>query len=94
MSTAPTEWKPPVTPAWFKGRQCKIEALGPDLCKLTGPNLGEAFLQIRRDESARFAAFLRLKQDGEEIARTEHEFDTAVDAWEAAFELYRRNVVC
>ena len=35
----------PVTPFWFKQRQCRMEPVGTDMVKVTGPNLGEAFLK-------------------------------------------------
>jgi hypothetical protein len=82
-----------VTPYWFKQRQAKAEAAGEDTYRLTGPNLPEAFLSIRRAENHRWSAALRLSADGPEAAATAPEFETPADAWEAAFELYREHVI-
>jgi hypothetical protein len=84
----------PELPSWFKQRQCKCEPAGNDhTVKVTGPNLGEAFLGIAHADNNRWQAFLRTSTDGPDVARTEPEIDTVVDAWEAAFELYRTHVI-
>ena len=85
---------PPETPSWFKQRQCKCEPAGNDrTVKVTGPNLGEAYLGIVRADNNRWQAFLRANTDGPDVARTEPEIDTVGEAWEAAFELYRTHVI-
>ncbi|HEY7426686.1 MAG TPA: hypothetical protein VH682_20795 [Gemmataceae bacterium] len=85
---------PPIYPFWFKQRQCKAEPAGDDnTLKVSGPNLGEAFLSIRRGENNHWRAAMRLTADGPEVAATEPEFDNPVDAWEAAFELYRTTAI-
>jgi hypothetical protein len=85
---------PPIYPFWFKQRQCKAEPAGDDnTLKVSGPNLGEAFLGIRRGENNHWRAVMRLTADGPEVAASEPEFDNPVDAWEAAFELYRTTVI-
>lgn len=84
----------PILPFWFKQRQCKAEPAGnEDLLKVTGPNLGEAYVGIRVDENKRWCGLLRLAPDGPDVAVTEPEIDTPQDAWEAAFELYRTHVI-
>lgn len=84
----------PIIPFWFKQRQCKAEpAGGDDTLKVSGPNLGEAFIGIARDENMRWRAFLRTSADGSDAAGTEAEFANASDAWEAAFELFRTSVI-
>ncbi len=83
----------PILPFWFKQRQAKAEPAGTDTYRLTGPNLPEAFIAIRRTETSRWMAAVRLTADGADVAVTEPEFDRPVDAWDAAFELYRTNVV-
>jgi hypothetical protein len=84
----------PILPFWFKQRQCKAEPAGDDnTLKVSGPNLGEAFLGVRRDDNNRWRAVMRLTADGPEVAATELEFDNPSDAWEAAFELFRTNVI-
>jgi hypothetical protein len=82
-----------ITPFWFKQRQCKAEPVGEGTYRLTGPNLKEAFITIRRDESNRWSAALRFAADGPDVAATPYEFATDYDAWEAAFELYRVHVI-
>ena len=85
---------PPIVPFWFKQRQCKAEPAGDgNVLKVSGPNLGEAFLGIAPAENHRWRAFLRLSADGPEAASTEPEMANANDAWEAAFELYRTNAI-
>jgi hypothetical protein len=84
----------PISPFWFKQRQCKYEPAGDDqTLKVSGPNLGEAFLHVGRGENNRWRAAMRLTADGPEVAGTEAEFDNTTDAWEAAFELYRTHVI-
>ena len=85
---------PPILPFWFKQRQCKAEPAGSDhVLRLTGPNLGEAYVSIVPADNKRWAARLRLSPDGADVAATEPELETEQDAWEAAFELYRTHVV-
>lgn len=84
----------PITPFWFKQRQCKAEPAGDEsTLKVSGPNLGEAFIGVARGENQRWRAFLRTSADGPEAAGTEPEFDNPSDAWEAAFELFRTSVI-
>jgi hypothetical protein len=88
-----------VTPFWFKQRQCKIEPAGPDnLLKVTGPNLGEAFLRIEEvpggpDGGKAWKAALRLTPTGEDVDSTPAEFPNPTMAWDAAFEVYRRRFI-
>jgi hypothetical protein len=82
-----------VTPSWFKQRQGKSEPAGENTYRLTGPNLREAFISIRRADNGRWSAALRYTPGGPEVAATEPVIDTAYDAWEAAFEIYRSHVV-
>jgi hypothetical protein len=85
---------PPIFPFWFKQRQCKAEPAGDEnTLKVSGPNLGEAFIGIVRGENLRWRAFMRMSAEGPEPAGTESEFDTPTDAWEAAFELFRTSVI-
>jgi hypothetical protein len=80
-------------PFWFPLRQGKAEPAGPDTFKLTAPNLPPAFISIRRADNGRWAARLRREAEGEELAASPAEFPGPVEAWEAAFELYRTHVV-
>jgi hypothetical protein len=84
---------PPTVPSWFRYRQGKAEDAGPDLARLTGPNMLEAVIGIRKTDSGKFSAFLRGGVDGQDLAATEPVIATAYDAWEAAFELYRNHKI-
>jgi hypothetical protein len=83
----------PILPFWFKQRQGKAEPAGPDTYRLTAPNQQEAFISVRKDSEGRWGAALRLAADGPEVAVTTTAYDTAGDAWDAAFEMYRRHLV-
>jgi hypothetical protein len=83
----------PILPFWFKQRQGKLEAAGENIFKATAPNQGEAYLRIHRAENQHWAAGIREKPDGEDIAATPAEFPTPGEAWDAAFELYRRHAI-
>jgi len=83
----------PVLPSWFKQRQGKAEEAGEYTYRLSGPNLREAFVSIRRADNGLWAGSLRYALDGPEIAATEPVIRAAYDAWEAAFEIYRNHVV-
>jgi hypothetical protein len=84
---------PPILPSWFKQRQGKAEPAGDATYRLTAPNLGEWFISIRQADNGRWSASLRRTADGPEVAATPPELPRPVEAWEAAFELYRVNVV-
>jgi hypothetical protein len=85
---------PAIVPFWFKQRQCKSEPAGDDnLLKVSGPNLGEAFIGIARGENDRWRAFLRSSAGSPDTVSTEPEFDNSSDAWEAAFELFRTSMI-
>lgn len=83
----------PITPFWFKQRQCKLEQQGGDqLLKVTGPNLADAFLRIQAGPP-QWTATLRFAPDGPDVATAVAEFPSAHAAWNAAFELYRQKVI-
>ncbi len=81
-----------IVPSWFKGRQGKAEQVSPDLLKLTAPNLKEWFAGIRRHEAG-WTAFVRAGADGPDAVAAELGPVPEYDAWEAAFELYRKHVI-
>lgn len=81
-----------VPPFWFHQRQGKFEATGDRLYKLTAPNLPESFIGIRREGEGWAAAFRRAAE-GPDLATTAPRYDNELDAWNAAFELYRNQVV-
>ncbi len=78
-----------ITPYWFGQRQLKAESVGDDHYRVTGPNAPERYLGIRKADNGHYLAFLRFQKDGPDEAVTGADFDTAYNAWEAAFELYR-----
>jgi hypothetical protein len=81
------------TPSWFDQRQGKTDATGPDVLRLTAPNMREAFITIRRNGDGLYSAALRTSSEGPDLAVTAPEFASADDAWNAAFELYRVHLV-
>jgi hypothetical protein len=82
-----------VAPFWFKQRQGKAEPAGEDLYRLTGPNLGPAFVGIRKGADGRWAGFVRMAADGPDVEATQPIYPTDTEAWYAAFELYRRHII-
>jgi hypothetical protein len=81
------------TPFWFKQRQGKVEDVGTDLIRVTGPNLKEAFLGIRKGDNGRWSAFVRTGADGPDVHATLPEINSPYEAWEAAFEIFRKQMV-
>lgn len=81
----------PTPPFWFAQRQCKSEPVD-GLLKVTGPNLGEAFLYARKADGEKWQAGLRLAADATDVD-TAPELPNEPAAWNAAFELYRRHVI-
>jgi hypothetical protein len=79
-------------PFWFKQRQCKAEPVGDNTLKVTGPNLGEAYVYIRQDRG-HWAGGLRLAPEGPDVAVTDPELPGPKQAWDAAFELYRTHFI-
>jgi hypothetical protein len=57
------------------------------------PNLPEAFIGVRRNGDGKWAGFMRFEPGGSDIAASEPVFDREPEAWNAAFELYRREVI-
>jgi hypothetical protein len=84
----------PIPPFWFKQRQLKYEPAGSDnLLKITGPNLGDAFIRIQQTDKGRWLAAFRRSADGPDDAVTEPNIPGPREAWDAAFELYRLSVI-
>ena len=82
-----------IKPYWFDQRQLKAEPAGEDSYRISGTNVPERLLGIRKGSSGLFQAFMRAAKDSSEEETTESRFPTAYDAWEAAFELYRARVI-
>lgn len=84
---------PPNPPFWFKQRQCKAEPVeGTQLLKVSGPNLGEAYLHVR-PEGNHWRAGMKRAADGDDVATALSEKPSENAAWEAAFELYRTHLI-
>jgi hypothetical protein len=84
---------PPTLPFWFRLRQGKAEPAEPNLYRLTAPNLAEAFIGVRQAGDGRWLPQLKQTANGPDLAEAPENFATPQEAWEAAFELYRRHVV-
>jgi hypothetical protein len=83
----------PILPSWFKQRQGKAELAGENTFRLTAPNVGEAFIHIQRDSNGNWSAHLRQTADGPDLEASAPDFNSPVEAWEAAFEYYRTALV-
>lgn len=83
----------PTLPFWFRQRQGKAEPAGADTYRLTAPNLGEAFIGIRKTENGRWLSVLMRSANGPDVAVTPNDSSSAPEAWDAAFELYRVHAV-
>jgi len=79
-------------PSWFKHRQCKAEAHGDGMLKVSGPNLADAYLYARQDGD-RWLGGLRFDPAGPDVATALAEEPNARAAWVTAFELYRQHVI-
>jgi hypothetical protein len=81
-------------PSWFKQRQAKAEPAGEQTYRLTAPNLGEAFVSIRKAEGdGGWSAAVKAKADGPDLDSTGPTIPDEAEAWYAAFELYRRRFI-
>jgi hypothetical protein len=83
----------PTVPFWFRQRQGKMEPAGPDTFKLTAPNIAEALITIRQTGNGRWRSALQLQSEGPVVEAAPVDLESASEAWEAAFELYRRRMV-
>lgn len=83
----------PTPPFWFILRQAKVEPAGDYLLRLKAPNSPEAYILIRKGENGLWSAALRKQADAPDIAVTDPKYSEEYDAWNAAFELYRTEIV-
>jgi len=83
----------PVKPFWFAQRQGKTEEAGDNLYRLYGPIMREAFIGVRRAGNGKWLAFVRSEATAADLAASEAGYDNELDAWHAAFELYRGHFV-
>ena len=70
----------PILPTWFKYRQGKAEVAGENTCRLTAPNLSEAFISIRAIDNGKWQGVVRLAADGPELAASSR-LDSPSEAW-------------
>ena len=82
----------PITPFWFKQRQCRLEAAGEQAFKVSAPNSVDSYLRVFA-EDGHWKAAVRTTADGPDAAVTSITYPAAKDAWDAAFELYRIRVI-
>jgi hypothetical protein len=84
----------PILPFWFKQRQCKAEPAGGDtMLKVSGPNLGDAYIYIQPADNQRWRAGVRPAPDAADVSTTPAEMRSPRQAWDAAFELYRTHAI-
>jgi hypothetical protein len=83
----------PILPFWFKQRQCKAEPHGTNMLKVTGPNLAECYLHVDRADNGLWRAGLHPTPEVPASNGREAEFPDAETAWNAAFEMYRRQFI-
>jgi hypothetical protein len=82
-----------IPPYWFSMRQGKVhDTETKELRRLTAPNLPDWFIEVREENGA-FRAALRQTPDGPEVASAHVMAANPMDAWYAAFELYRKHVI-
>jgi hypothetical protein len=82
----------PISPFWFKQRQCKLDPAGENTYKVTGSNLGEADLRVFT-ENGRWKAALSTTAGGPDVDVAARDFATPDEAWAAAFEMYRNRFI-
>jgi hypothetical protein len=80
------------TPFWFNMRQGKAEPAGDNIYKLTAPNLPESFITVRSAGNG-WTAAVRAAPDAPDMVASNETYDKLMDAWYAAFELFRNQVV-
>jgi hypothetical protein len=83
----------PVPPFWFQQRQGKIEPAEGNGFRLTAPNQGEAFIFVEQADNGRWSAGLKTASEGSVVADSGPIWESEPDAWAAAFELYRNELV-
>ena len=79
-------------PSWFKYLQGVAEPAGDHCFRLKTPLVSESFIRIE-SENGHWLASVYGSADGTAVRKTETLFDSEMDAWNAAFELYRSEKV-
>jgi hypothetical protein len=85
-------------PFWVAQRQIKIESVNDTTLRLVGPQIPTYEISARpADESSGWVAALWQPGGGEAVSTLIQEDESRraeqADAWQAAFELYRRHVI-
>jgi hypothetical protein len=75
-------------PAWFKYRQGEAKPAGDHSYQLTAPLVDPTWIRTRQKEGA-WQAAIADSADGPDLMTTGPIEGTEMDAWHAAFELYR-----
>lgn len=79
-------------PTWLRYRQGKLEAAGENCYKVTAPVVGTSYLKVR-NEGGLWVAAVAATPDGPDLRNTGPAFSNPIEAWDAAFELYRATVI-
>ena len=79
-------------PSWFKYLQGVAEPAGGNCCRLKTPLVDESFIRIE-SANGKWSAELSGSADGPAVRRTKPVFASELEAWNAAFELYRAEKV-
>lgn len=80
-------------PSWFKYRQGEAKPAGDHCYLLTAPLVDPTHIKVR-SVNGHWQAAVSVAPDGPDEAVTEPKFANEVDAWSAAFELYRTLRIC
>jgi hypothetical protein len=75
-------------PSWFKYLQGTAEPAGDNCYRLKAPLVDETFIRVQ-SENGKWSASVADAADGPALRKTDAFFATAMEAWIAAFELYR-----
>ena len=83
----------PAPPFWFRQRQGQLEPAGENTYLVKAPNMETMFVLIRPAADGGWQGALRRQPDGADVAATVRSYPNRLDAWNAAFELLRVQVV-
>jgi threonyl-tRNA synthetase len=88
----------PTLPFWLRQRQVKVEPVNETTMKLAAPQLPayEAAIQPAPDAGGWYGVLYGPPDAGGQkalIAQAQQAVSAEADAWEVAFELYRRHVI-
>ena len=86
----------PVIPFWMKQRQIQAEPADSQGLRLTGLNLDPHVITVSSNDQGWTCTITREEMNGQPgtvIAKSEEPYPDPQTAWDAAFELYRREVI-